>query len=83
MEEWQFPPDYDDGYFPDASSRYWFPERETMDAGRGDGVAGRLARRSMRSTPGSTRRSTGASGRRPASIPTRCARSRTSRSACR
>lgn len=31
MEEWQFPPSYDDGWFPDPSSRYWFPERETMD----------------------------------------------------
>lgn len=43
MEEWQFPPDYDDGYFPDRSSRYWFPERETMDpAARDAKILGRL-----------------------------------------
>ncbi len=36
MEEWQFPPGYDEGYFPDPSSRYWFPERETMDPGARD-----------------------------------------------
>ena len=30
MEFWSFPPSYDDGYFPDPQSRYWFPERETM-----------------------------------------------------
>ena len=33
MEFWSFPPSYDDGYFPDPESRYWFPERETMDPG--------------------------------------------------
>jgi phenylacetate-CoA ligase len=43
MEEWQFPPDYDDGYFPGPSSRYWFPERETMDpAARDAKILGRL-----------------------------------------
>ena len=31
MESWSFPPAYDPGYMPDAASRYWFPERETMD----------------------------------------------------
>lgn len=31
MEGWQFPPDYDERYLPEASSRYWFPARETMD----------------------------------------------------
>jgi len=31
MEEWKFPPHYDDDYFPEGDSRYWFPERETMD----------------------------------------------------
>lgn len=30
MEAWSFPPSYDENYFPDASSRYWFPQRETM-----------------------------------------------------
>lgn len=33
MEFWSYPPSYDDNYFPDASSRYWFRERETMPAG--------------------------------------------------
>ncbi len=31
MEEWSFPTRYDANYFPDASSPYWFRERETMD----------------------------------------------------
>lgn len=30
MEYWSFPPAYDDRYFPEAGSRYWFPQRETM-----------------------------------------------------
>lgn len=32
MESWSFPPAYDDNYFPDANSRYWFAKRETMPA---------------------------------------------------
>jgi len=32
MEAWTFPPSYDESYFPDNSSRYWFAERETMAA---------------------------------------------------
>ena len=32
MEDWSFPPRYDNSYRPDASSRYWFPVRETMPA---------------------------------------------------
>ncbi len=32
MEFWSFPPRYDSHYCPDFSSRYWFPERETMDS---------------------------------------------------
>lgn len=36
MEEWRFPPRYDAAYFPEPSSRYWFPERETMDPERRD-----------------------------------------------
>jgi phenylacetate-CoA ligase len=30
MESWSWPPRYDDTYRPPASSRYWFPRRETM-----------------------------------------------------
>ena len=30
MEEWSFPPSYNADYFPPATSRYWFPKRETM-----------------------------------------------------
>ena len=33
MESWSFPPAYDPEYFPDPSSRYWFPRRETMPPG--------------------------------------------------
>jgi phenylacetate-CoA ligase len=33
MEFWTYPPAYDADYMPDAESRYWLPERETMDAG--------------------------------------------------
>ena len=33
MEQWSFPPAYDDCYLPDAGSRYWFTQRETMPAG--------------------------------------------------
>jgi phenylacetate-CoA ligase len=36
MECWSFPPRYDDDYFPDASSRYWFADRETTPAGERD-----------------------------------------------
>jgi phenylacetate-CoA ligase len=30
MEEWTFPPAYDETYLPPEGSRYWFPRRETM-----------------------------------------------------
>ena len=30
MEEWSFPPKFDNDYLPPAGSRYWFPKRETM-----------------------------------------------------
>ncbi len=30
MENWSFPPAYDETYFPESGSRYWFPKRETM-----------------------------------------------------
>ncbi|MCL4800069.1 MAG: AMP-binding protein [Burkholderiales bacterium] len=33
MEQWSFPPAYDESYLPPADSRYWFPLRETMPAG--------------------------------------------------
>ncbi len=33
MEQWSFPPRYDEGYFPPRDSRYWFAVRETMPAG--------------------------------------------------
>jgi phenylacetate-CoA ligase len=33
MEYWSYPPAYDDSYFPEPGSRYWFPQRETMSAG--------------------------------------------------
>ena len=33
MEDWSFPPAYDEAYLPTRDSRYWFPARETMDAG--------------------------------------------------
>ncbi|HZT28056.1 MAG TPA: AMP-binding protein [Pseudolabrys sp.] len=32
MESWSFPPRYDNTYFPDPASRYWFERRETMAA---------------------------------------------------
>ena len=31
MEQWSFPPRFDNDYLPPAGSRYWFPQRETMD----------------------------------------------------
>lgn len=30
MEDWSFPPAYDEAYRPPPDSRYWFPVRETM-----------------------------------------------------
>jgi phenylacetate-CoA ligase len=32
MEQWSFPPKFDEGYLPPSTSRYWFPKRETMPA---------------------------------------------------
>jgi phenylacetate-CoA ligase len=32
MQSWSFPPRYDENYFPDPASRYWFADRETMPA---------------------------------------------------
>nr|WP_297459906.1 hypothetical protein [uncultured Halomonas sp.] len=43
MEEWSFPPRYDNNYFPDPASPYWFREREIMDpAKRDELIAARL-----------------------------------------
>jgi phenylacetate-CoA ligase len=36
MESWSWPPRYDNSYRPAQNSRYWFPVRETMDAGERD-----------------------------------------------
>ncbi len=36
MESWTFPPKYDEHFFPDPGSRYWFPRRETMPAAERD-----------------------------------------------
>jgi phenylacetate-CoA ligase len=33
VEQWSFPPAYDETYFPPLDSRFWFPIRETMPAG--------------------------------------------------
>ena len=33
MEQWSYPPRFDETYLPPADSRYWFPVRETMPAG--------------------------------------------------
>jgi phenylacetate-CoA ligase len=30
MEDWSFPPNYNNAYVPDPASPYWFPKRETM-----------------------------------------------------
>lgn len=32
MEQWSWPPRYDEGYRPADTQRYWFPQRETMPA---------------------------------------------------
>ena len=37
MEQWSFPPKYDDTYMPPPDSRYWFAKRETMPAGEREG----------------------------------------------
>lgn len=33
MEQWTWPPAYDDGYLPPTGQPYWFPARETMPEG--------------------------------------------------
>ena len=43
MEQWSFPPRYDDDYLPGVDNRYWFPVRETMPASeREAAILGRL-----------------------------------------
>ncbi|MCP5432441.1 MAG: AMP-binding protein [Alphaproteobacteria bacterium] len=32
MEDWSYPPSFDEAYRPPMDSAYWFPERETMPA---------------------------------------------------
>ena len=65
MEDWSFPPSYDENYFPDAASRYWFPERETMPAAAREAAHSRTPADRSAPTPTSTRPSTGANGTRP------------------
>jgi len=48
MEEWAFPPNYDDRYWPRADARYWFPERETMDPEARDAAVAARIREVMR-----------------------------------
>ena len=36
MEFWSFPPSYDCDYMPSPENQYWFPVRETMNAGERD-----------------------------------------------
>lgn len=36
MEEWKFPVAYDEDYLPQPTSRYWFPQRETMSIAERD-----------------------------------------------
>ena len=38
MEQWTYPPRYDESYFPPHDSRYWFPLRETMPASAREGA---------------------------------------------
>ena len=43
MEHWSFPVTYDDSYLPDGDAGYWFPERETLNAGaREEAIVRRL-----------------------------------------
>ena len=43
MENWSFPPKYDESYLPPEGSRYWFPDRETMPAAQRErAILGRL-----------------------------------------
>ncbi len=48
MEFWSFPPAYDPGYMPEASSPYWLPVRETIPAGERDSAIARRIQDVMR-----------------------------------
>ncbi len=81
MESWSFPPAYDQGFMPDTDSRYWFPERETMDPVEREaaivGRIGQVMRYAYDHAP-----FTAKNGTTPASTRTASRASRTS-SACR
>lgn len=47
MEEWAWPPSYDDGYRPPESQKHWFPNRETMAAGEREELIVQRIRRVM------------------------------------
>ncbi|MGY4098816.1 phenylacetate--CoA ligase family protein [Nocardia sp. R16R-3T] len=36
MEQWSWPPQYDESYRPEPGQQYWFPRRETMPAAQRD-----------------------------------------------
>lgn len=36
MEQWSWPPSYDESYRPEIAQRFWFPRRETMPAEQRD-----------------------------------------------
>jgi phenylacetate-CoA ligase len=45
MEQWSWPPRYDESYRPPEHQRHWFPHRETMPAERRDeAILGRIRR---------------------------------------
>jgi phenylacetate-CoA ligase len=47
MENWTWPPAYDDSYLPSADEGYWFPQRETMPAEERDSAIIERIRRVM------------------------------------
>jgi phenylacetate-CoA ligase len=43
LEQWSWPPRYDENYRPPQQQEHWFPNRETMDPGRRDeAILGRI-----------------------------------------
>jgi phenylacetate-CoA ligase len=48
MEEWTWPPSYDEAYVPDSRQPYWFPRRETMPAAEREEAILRRIREVMR-----------------------------------
>ena len=69
MESGLFHPPTTRTIFRIAASRYWFPGRETMPASERERADSRTAARQSAPMPTSARRSTGANGTRPDSIP--------------